>query len=296
MNRLFIILLLVTATSLAQTTIYVAGPRTGLGSAWVGMTSTYNPGNTTFLSDPLSDQQTGQSSDDFVNTAGQPGMFISNGFVGGVASVGLRVYLAGYQPSGYTGNIRFGIDANSDGVVDLFFGPALGGAAKNQGIVFQLPTGAGNYSPSTTNLGNNFGRISFTSLNFDYQMLNSTIDSTWTNVGPDTNAVLSFNFPTQTLKDILATVGITMNDQTYFSILAFTSTQANAINQDLYGSVGITNTTRFDGIDGGFTDYYAFDGSWRSRPIVPEPSTYGLIMILAVILFVGWKKYIKENP
>lgn len=295
MKKLFLLFVLLFASLSAQTTLYVSGPRSGLGSAWVGTTSTPSPGTTAFLGDPLSDQQTGQSPDDFVNTAGQPGMFISNGLVNGVPSIGVRVYMAGYQSSGYTGNVRFGIDANGDGAADLFFGPTLGGASKTQGIVFQLPTGPGNYSPSTTNLGNNFGRIPFTTDNFNYQMMTTAIDPTWVNVGPNQNAVLSFDFPTLTIKDILATIGITMTDQTYFSVLAFTSTQANAINQDLYGSVGITNSSRFDGTNGGFTDYYAFDGTWKARPIVPEPTTYGFIMMSLLISFVILRRRISAR-
>lgn len=296
MKKLSILFVLLIVSVSAQTTLYVAGPRSGLGSTWVGMTSTESPGATSFIGDPLSDQQTGQSPDDFVNSVGQPTIFISNGFVNGVASVGVRVYLAGNQPSGYTGNARFGIDANNDGAVDLFFGPTLGGAAKTQGIVFQLPTGPGNYSPSTTNLGNNFGLIPFTTNNFNYQSVSTNIDPTWTNVGPNINSVLSFSIPTQTIKDVLAQSGIIMTDQTYFNLLAFTSTQGNAINQDLVGSTGIVNTMRFDGSNGGFTDYYAFDGGWKARPIVPEPSAYGFIMLAGSLFLICYKRLRKKTP
>ncbi len=207
-------------------------------------------------------------------------MFLSFGQVAGQDAIGLRFYMAGYQASGYTGNLRVGIDANGDGAVDLFFGPSLTGATRTQGIVFQLPTGPGNYSPSTTNLGNNFGRIAFTNDNYNYMALTNTIDPNWTNVGANQNSVISFAVPVATLQSLLAQSGITLTPQTYISFLAFTSTQSNAINQDLIGSNGIVADARFDGVDGGFGDYYTSSGTYKKRPIIPEPSTYGAMFIL----------------
>lgn len=290
MNRLLFILPLLVSTLAAQTTLYVAGPNTGLGVAWRGITYTASPGNTVYQSDPLGDRQTGQPVDDFINVPNNPGFFMALGFVNNVPSIGFRIYLSEYSTAGYSGNFRVGLDANGDGQLDVFVGPKLSGAARAQGIIFQDATGPGNYSPSTTALSNPYSSIAFTTDNYNYQTLNTTLDPTWSNVGPNPNAILSFSVPVQTLKDNLAGIGINLTDQAYFNVLAFTSTQANAINQDLFGSTGISNGTRFDGLDGGFADYYALDGSYKTRPIIPEPTTYGAIFVAFMLGVIMWKR------
>jgi hypothetical protein len=257
--------MLATALS-AQTTLFVSGA----SSSWTSITSTETPNNTLLMTDILGDRQTGQTPDDFIGA----GFFVDTGTINGIASIGFRTYMAGYTASGYSGNLRIGIDGNRDGVVDLFLGPKLSGNAGSQGIVFQDATGAGNYSPSTTALGNPYGRIAFTAAQ-----------------GVTVNSAISFTVSTQTLKDAFAALGITLTDQSYMSFLAFTSTQANAINQDLYGPAGISNTTRFDGPSGGFSDYYALDGSFAPRPIIPEPWVYGAGFMAFSLIFVGWSRW-----
>lgn len=274
MTKYLIAFLILVSVAVSQTTLSVSGPSSG----WTGLTVSPDPQTTNFLADPLSDQQTCQGPDDMVGTTTSPGFFVDFGTINGVASIGFRMYLASYQAAGFSGNLRVGIDANADGSADLFFGPKLGGAAKKRGIVFQAATGTGNYSPSTTALGKNFGRIAFTADNYNYQTA-ASVDPLWVNIGVNTNASLSFSLPIQTLKDTLASLGFSLSDSSYFSLIAFTSTQSSAINQDLYGSTGIVSTARFDGPNGGFTDYYNLMGEWKKCPIVPEPSTYGFVFV-----------------
>lgn len=274
-----------TALGFAQTTLNVAGPRVGFGSEWRALSVTNQ--TSTSMADTLNDQQTGQAPDDFVGTAAQGGAFMALGLVNGLPSIGFRFYLAGYNSTGYAGNVRVGLDVTGDGAADIFFGPKLSGSSASQGITFQLATGPGNYSPSTTALGNPFGTIALTADNYNYQALTAAIDPSWTNLGTKTNAVLSFDMPTQSLKQALATANITITDQTFFDILAFTSTQANAINQDLFGSTGISNNTPFVASGGGFSDYYALDGSYRPRPVAPEPATYGAVFTGLAVLLTG---------
>lgn len=279
---LFILSMLATALS-AQTTLFVSGA----SSSWTSITSTETPNNTLLMTDILGDRQTGQTPDDFIGA----GFFVDTGTINGIASIGFRTYMAGYTASGYSGNLRIGIDGNRDGVVDLFLGPKLSGNAGSQGIVFQDATGAGNYSPSTTALGNPYGRIAFTADNYNYQPIAPVLDPLWGAQGVTVNSAISFTVSTQTLKDAFAALGITLTDQSYMSFLAFTSTQANAINQDLYGPAGISNTTRFDGPSGGFSDYYALDGSFAPRPIIPEPWVYGAGFMAFSLIFVGWSRW-----
>lgn len=287
LKKYFTIFLFIVLTCFSQTTLIVSGPSSG----WNGIQVSPDQVTTTFLADPLADQQTGQGADDLLGLTTHAGLYMDLGTIGGVDSIGFRFYMAKYEPAGFSGNLRVGIDADGDGAVDLFFGPKLGGNIKSQGIYFQTATGAGNYSPSTTALSKNYNQIAFTPDNYDYRAIDSIIDPLWANMGADTNSVISFGLSTQVLKDAFAGIGITLTDQTYMTFLAFTSTQGNAINQDLFGSVGITNTARFDGVGGGFSDYYALDGSYLKRPIVPEPSTYGMVfMTLIGLLYLRRKK------
>lgn len=285
--RKLLLFIIITLTLAGQTTINVGGASSG----WTVATVSPDPQTTVYMSDVISDQQTGQGSDDFVGTTTTPGMFLDFGTVNGAQSLGFRFYMNKYETNGFSGNLRVGVDANRDGGVDIFFGPKLGGSAASQGIVFQNPGAGLNVSPSTTSLGTNYGRIAFTADNYNYQLLTPTIDPNWVNIGSNSNSVLSFDLPFTSLQSSLAAAGINIDADTMLAFIAFTSTQSNAINQDLYGSSGITNTARFDGPSGGFTDYYSANGAWTARPIVPEAQTYGAVLLGFSLLFVGYRRY-----
>lgn len=291
MNRLLFIFLVFASISFAQTTVSVGGPSSG----WTPVTVSPDTNTTVYMSDPPNDQQTGQGADDFVGTTTSPGMFIDFGTVNGAQSIGFRFYMNRFEAGGFSGNLRVGIDAEGDGDVDIFLGPRLGGNAANQGLVFQNPGTGLNVSPSTTSLGTNYGRIAFTADNYNYQQLTPTIDPLWTTIGTEADSVISFSVPFANLQSILAGVGITVDTNTYLSFIAFTSTQSNAINQDLYGSTGINNTVRFDAEGGGFTDYYTAAGDYRKRPIVPEPSTYGAMLLGAMMAFLGYRRWKRQT-
>lgn len=232
--------------------------------------------NGTPLTDFLADQQTGQGQDDFsVN-----GFFINYGTLSTneFAQI-IRIRLNEFDAkSGFTGNLRIGIDANLDGSVDLFYGIKGFGTAANRGIVFQNPTNTGstfNVSPSTTSLGNPYGTIALTTTNYSYVSVNDG----------STDAYLTFAIPFASLQNVLATAGYQVTEASFVRFIAFTSTQDNSINQDLYGTQGITNTLRFDQ-NGGFTDIRNF----YNAP-VPEPSTYGAVLMGLLILgFIAKKK------
>jgi len=291
MSRIFLISLLLVSVLNAQTTLYVAGPSNG----WTPVTVSPDTQTTVYMSDPRGDQQTGQGADDFVGTSTNPGMFLNFGTVNGEQSLGFRFYMSRYESKGFSGNLRVGIDADGDGDVDIFLGPRLGGSAATQGIVFQNPGNGLNVSPSTTTIGTNYGRIAFTPDNYNYQPLTSTLDPNWVNIGTNTNSVISFSVPFSSLQNSLGALGINIDTNTMLSFIAFTSTQSNAINQDLYGSIGIINTARFDGPNGGFSDYYSSSGGWGRRPIVPEPQTYGAILIALSTMFIGYRRYKRRS-
>lgn len=225
--------------------------------------------NGSVMVDTIGDQQTGQGADDFIVN----GFYFKYGTINGVQNQIVRVYLDKFNTKGFGGNLRIGVDANGDGSVDIFYGVSDTGSSP--GIYFQNPTSTGtnvNVSPSTTSLGSNYSLIAFNSNNYNY-------------VASNTDAELTFALSFTSLQSNLAALGINITVDTYLRFIAFTSTQSNSINQDLYGTVGINNTQRFD--SGVFTDYYNFSGQ---RVIVPEPSMYGSILLGALLPAVVWLK------
>jgi hypothetical protein len=226
-----------------------------------------------YLLDPPGDQQTGQFADDFVSSASTPGFFMRYGLIDGVESVAFRlvenkVYTDNKGNPSFGGQASIGMDANGDGAIDIVF-TAIG-KNQNKGINYQAPGTGANVSPNTTTLGGPVLMSGFTSSNFDYRVADASIYPGWQQIGPDPDAVLTFAIPFASLNSALNAVGVaSITPSTLVRFIAFTSTQTNAINQDVYGSVGISGATRFDAPGGGFTEFTDSTG----RPI-PEPSTF----------------------
>ncbi|MBI3886861.1 MAG: hypothetical protein HY302_14205 [Opitutae bacterium] len=239
------------------------------------------------MSDPIWDQQTGQGADDFVGdgTNGYYGFYYKFGQISGVDSLVFRFrfnVLTTQQGSPkFTGNPRIGVDSNGDGKIDLYFGVSTG-SGQNVTIDFQNPTGTAidaNTSPNTSALGTNYGTITGSASNYDYGQVTDgsafLSGSQQNQVTPD--AFLTFAVPFSNFASALgANTGQTIDPNfTYLRFVAFTSTQGNAVNQDVYGITGI-GTTRYDQ-GGGFTDYYSSSGQ-----LIPEPATYLQFGVLAL--------------
>ena len=120
---------------------------------------------TKYMSDLRADQQTGQYADDLVGNANDNPGFMMNiaSYDTGITGIGVQDYLVmrmrtnTYDAGGFQSNsrMRFGIDADADGDVDLFFG-FDGSQSGLPTLAFQ---GAGtdlNNSPSTSSIGNLF--------------------------------------------------------------------------------------------------------------------------------------------
>lgn len=229
------------------------------------------------LSDPTYDQQTGQGADDFVGdgTNGYYGFYYKFGQINNVDNLVFRVRLnllgLNQGTPKFTGNIRFGVDGDGDGSVDLYFGVATG-AGQVPEITFQDPTGTApdaNTSPNTSALGSNYGLIATTTSNYSY--IEVTDGSTYhTNKvnQPNTDAFLTMAIPFSTFKTNLEAQlsGVTITLSSFLRFLAFSATNSNTVNQDVYGYNGI-DTTRYDA-GGGFTNFYSTDGK-----VIPEAST-----------------------
>jgi hypothetical protein len=228
------------------------------------------------MTDFLADQATGQGADDFVVN----GIYLKYGLTNGVQTQFVRAVFTNYQNKGFGGNFKVGIDANADGALDIVYGVVDTGS--NRGIVFQTPT-TGAVSTGSTSLGSATNVIPFSSTNYNYGVLD---------FGANNYGMLTFTIDFNSVQTALANRGITIDQNAYLRSIFFTATNQGAINQDVYGASGITNTLRFDS-GGGFSEYRTFTGS--TIPI-PEPSMYGLAMsgFLSILYFL--QKNIDKKP
>lgn len=257
------------------------------------------------MTDPTYDQQTGQGADDFVGDGtsggGTGGPYYGFykaatqiNFGNGSENALVFRFRLNLTASSFTGNIRLGVDGNQDGKVDLYFGISTG-QGQTPVIVFQNPTGTAadaNTSPNTSSLGTSYGTIATTTTNYSYftapdgsQYYTNKVNQ------PNADQWLTFALPFSTFASTLATqIGYTVDwNLGYLAFVAFSSTQGNAVNQDVYGIGKLTDTNPSTGLawgalaynqGGGFTTYESGSG----RP-VPEPATY---LQLGVLLLAGF--------
>jgi hypothetical protein len=290
----------------AQTTLDIDGAsRVGDGSGgWLydtwkpmlGMTGGGQTSGDGYMTDPLDDQQTGQYDSDFASsTSGaraNSGFLVTFGTINGVQHLGFRIALNEFKTTGNLVNIRVGFDGNNDGVVDLFMGPSL---QNNQyGLVFQGTGTGANVSPSTTTLTNAFyptaanagNALAFTADNFsNIELTPSNIAAHYpgwvtqqetANKAPLNDAIISFAIPLADINAALAELGkgFAIGPETLMRWIAFTATQNNSINQDVYGLPKITNSSGVGATP--YTDFLPLMNAY-GQP-VPEPSAYGLLL------------------
>lgn len=133
-----------------------------------------------------------------------------------------------------------GIDANRDGALDLFVGVNNSGAADHIGL--WNPGNGANTSPNTTSIVS-IPLVSYTqnATNYHWAPVNTTIDptvGTATDIdgGGQTDHFLSFSVPFNDVVTQLAARGVSgINENSSFSYVMATATQANSLNQDLNG-------------------------------------------------------------
>ena len=247
-------------------------------------------GGGAYLSDPTLDQQTGQIQDDFVGSATTPGFFMRYGQINGVDSVAFRLVenKVSYDNKGvptFSGQASIGMDSDGDGAIDIVF--TVIGKNQSNGISYQAPGTGANVSPSTTTLGGPVLISSFNSTNFDYRVADASIYPGWTQVGTDPDAVLTFSISFASLNAALNAVGkASITPTTLVRFIAFTSTQTNAINQDVYGSTGISSAVRFDAPGGGFTEWTDVTG----RPVPEPPTIFAVGALLAVGCIIKFRR------
>jgi hypothetical protein len=225
--------------------------------------------------DPSTDQQTGSAEGDIVGNALHPSFYTMFGDAGTPSTtdgtLAFRIRLgADVNPSGFKTALFVGIDANTDGAIDLFLGVNNSGAADTVGI---WNPGAGlNISPNTTTIVSTPLRIyTETATNYNWMAVNLTNDPTVGTAtdldgGGQNDPFLSFAIPLGDVITELAGRGITgINENSVFSYVMATATQANSLNQDLNG-VGQT----YDGNATWSTLGVVSNGITPAGVVVPE--------------------------
>jgi hypothetical protein len=241
--------------------------------------------------DPSSDQQTGSEEGDVVGNALHPSFYTTFGDAGtpsttdGTLAFRTRVG-ADANPVGFKSALFIGVDANGDGAIDLFLGVNNSGGANTNGI--WNPGAGANISPNTTTMVST-PLVSYaqTAANYYWTAVNTTIDptvgaATDLDGGGQNDYFLTISVPFSDVVAQLALRGITgITENSTFSYVMATATQANSLNQDLNG-VGAS---------------YDPNATWStlgalatpmtaSGMIVPEINT-GLISFALVGIIVG---------
>lgn len=263
-------------------------------------------------SDYLDDQQTGQPEGDIIGSGAnyleQPGLYkqyFDSGLAGNGGLEGdylaFRLRVSGDTNSaGWDTTGLFGLDLGADGEVDIFVGAEK--AAGNQlAIKFYDPGTGANTSPNTTSVideaayaveggidafGNTFASL------FDFSPVTSANDGFLTSGEVsddlDNNGDDDYFMSLQVNMVALAAAvfnleGEILGVDTVIGILALTSNQDNAFNQDLNGHNGrrtnqggsgdFSNSTETWEDLGGISDPYTASGT----DPVPELSAYALI-------------------
>lgn len=236
-------------------------------------------------SDAVGDHQTGKPSGDLVGSGTNYGFLVGledNGpesNTDGTLLFRLRLDDAGGNnntPS-YTGVAWVGIDADGNGSIDVFVGANFSGSVADIGI--HAPGSGENISPSTTTIGSAYQTYAVGTDNYNYRPVDhvtdggTTSDLSEASTG-DTDYYLSFAVPLAAVVNYLNTQSIAITDQTPLRLLMATSTQPNALNQDIGGVTGAPDP-----------DVPWDDGGGLNDPIppggdkVPEPSSSLLALV-----------------
>jgi hypothetical protein len=239
----------------------------------------------TLITDPLADQQTGQGQDDYVGSFKQQAGYLASDPTN--QYIMWQTQMSKYDSKGFNGHIELGMDFNNDGAVDL----VMMMTDKNgvETITFATPGTGANNSPSTTTWGNFGGSITLSSSTYNYSM----VPSTDTSYGTNPNSYVTFAISYANLQAAIrayagsAYSGFVVNDYTAISFIAFTSTQGNAINQDLFGTSGNTSSSSTFASLGAGTDFIRPGGG----PVPELASVYQLGGLLGMgLLGLAWRK------
>jgi hypothetical protein len=253
-------------------------PASPTDSGWTGLAYPTDP-------DWADDQQTGIGEGDLVGDADHPAfytIFDDNGNADPADDqIAFRVRLgADKNPLGFDRFFGVGMDADLDGDIDLFLGVDNTGSADVVGI-WTSGTGA-NTSPSTTTIvPTPLSSYVETAANYLFTPVTATNDPSATDFDldddGDTDQFLTFVLP---LADIAAQLGIAgFGPDSSVRYVFGTSTQPNALNQDLGGPNGGTTSTQTWEQLGAMSAIYTISGRQA-----PEPGTGALLLLGLTLL------------
>jgi hypothetical protein len=238
--------------------------------------------------------QTGTTSGemDIVGSATQPAFFIK--FIPGSTTTDgtlyFRVRLGGdLSPAGFRNAVDVGIDANQDGVMDLYIGPRNSSSTARNRIYKPLTSSANNtpatVSADTTHLYKN---VLQTSTIFNFSAVNAASGTAGVQMDPaadtaahqdlnsatGTDYLISFSVPFADVVSGLSSQGITFNSTKPFTCILFTSSAGKLANRDLNGvSGGTTSTTHFASLGVLSQPMYVTGAVVNSAPVNTAPAS-----------------------
>jgi len=257
------------------------------------------------IPDPSEDQQTGSSESDLVGDIDHASFYAR--FDGGGTpnlldgTLGFRMRVAEEDnPAGFSRAVFVGIDANTNGVLDLFVGVDNSGSKDLIGI--WSPGSDANTSPDTTSIESppmtNFVQILSGSpgANYDWQEVTSIIDPDATDFDIDngstqggndpTDYFLSFSLPYSHIVSALASMPtpILIDQSSHLNFVMATATQDNSLNQDLNGvDGGISSTLTWSQLG-------AVTITLSAGDTIPEPGSAVLLLLGFAFLLPGLRR------
>jgi hypothetical protein len=250
------------------------------------------PGNYDFFTD----QQTGQTQGDIVGSTNDPGFFTtfnSNGNTSNTdGTLGFRLRLDKAGNANQFDRVAWiGIDADLNGSLDAFVGVNYSGST--QEITIRDAGAGANNSPSTTTISNS-AAFTYTpsATNYNYRPVNFSTDGGTTNDSTgsgDPDYYLSFLINFADLVSFLGTQQkpdlsfFSINDSTSLRYVLATSTNVNALNQDLGGINGMPNGASAN-------QTWTQLGGFSPVLPIPEPSSAMLVCLTNLFFLLRRKR------
>ena len=196
--------------------------------------------------DPYSDTQASKAGTEIVGNNTHPSFYINYDDKGTTAGstpesddiLSLRLRIGDETKNSHSAYAFFGIDANNDGVLDVFISS---GAGKTS--IWDAGSSA-NTSPNTTSIASSASyTYTQTAANYDFAIVTTTNDPAWTgatndddiNTDGNKDVFISFSIPIADLDTFLGTQSITYTQDTMLRFISLTATQTNSLNSDFNG-------------------------------------------------------------
>jgi hypothetical protein len=257
----------------------------------------------TLIPDFYDDEQTGDTEADVVGNASRPALYMQfddGGTPGDLTdgNIAFRLRLGAQRsPPGFSRFAAVGMDADLDGALDLFIGVDNQGSSDHIEI-YHAGSGA-NTSPDTTTIvchpnpsppPSCLDTYSYTPTvsNYDWSPVDATIEPGESNFDLDadgnTDYFLSWLVPFNDIVTLLSGAPhfISIDENSPVQYVAGTSTQDNALNQDLGGPDGGTDSSLTWDELGALSDPYTPTGV-----LAPEPASATLLLIGLLGLAAG---------